>query len=822
MLLGVISLASLSTFQANSNPIWDTPANTQNYCMADAYFLTGGKGLKNNLGAALNCTANDVEITTVTVNLVNGNGPDSEGNFTCKNGDPIAVTADLKVRTNANERWDTTFFLPLNTESPQVIQQDDKACSIVIPKPEYATDPDSGVLVAQDLDEDACGDIAKGPLVNDEYTLMNATFTMLCDGGDDTQVDFVYCAAWDNQERNNCEATGSNPGQEPNTTSKCNCGDIPLNIFIQPDPPTVTKTVSGSPSDEPQGTYSYTLKVETNSPEADLSVTALSDYIWSLTDDDNTLYEANLITGTIVPTGSKFTLLVDDAGYDCDEVSLPKVLNAANLAFECDFVVQIDDDDLPDNQSDELYRDVIKVIAEDNNTDNIGQCIVPLTTDTLVDGTCSNEIVVAIQDVVPSITIDKFAIAGPNYQCISGSVDSDGKCSGVVYIDEPGGDVTYKLIITNNSTVDPLTITSLTDLVIGDGTIDLLANFTGNTCDDSLPIHLAIKDATGDSFSCQFVRDVSGLLGTTMNTATVNAVEKTGHSEGNMPTHNINASVTMIDVPPMVTLLKEVKASGEPDTSFSATTEVDEPGGDVVYRFTVTNTSPAQESIDLLSLTDAVLGGSRVTQGDTDCKFDGSITISYGAGNAYSCTIAASVTGDPSNNLVNTAYVTITDGESNLNSNNSTATVTFKNIPADGELTVKLSATAFITIKNTSSFEAIKLTQLKLLGSDITTADYTYFNVINGGYGGDFNHDGETYSSCDQPTPTFYVEIAANSSYRCAFTVELLADGNGTTDFNVLKAAGASETIKIVVEDFDGGAVDDESIQAVVHLTPNL
>lgn len=819
-LVGAISLSTLVSNQVQANPIWDVPANNPNTCMADAYFATGGKGLKNVLGAALNCTANDVEITTVTVKQVDGNDPDPEGNFTCTKNNLIQVTADLRVRTNANERWDTTFYLPLNQESPQVIQQKDNVCSIVIPKPEFAIDPDSGVLVAQELDGDLCGDIAKGPLTNDEYTLTDATFTMLCDGGDDTQVDFIYCAGWDNQERNNCQATGDYPGQEPNTTSKCNCGDIPLNIFIQPDPPLVTKTlISGSPASEPTGTYLYKVKVETQSPEANLTVIALSDYVWSLTDSDNSLYSFDLTSNSNVKKGN-VTLLGSDTNYTCDEVSLPKTLNAENLAFECFIVAKIDDDDLPDDQSDELYRDVIKVIAKDDNEDNIGECVEPLTGST-VDGSCSNAIEVAIQDVTPSINIDKFAIAGPNYQCMSGSIDSDGKCSGVVYINEPGGDVTYKLIITNTSSVDPLTITSLADFVSGESpeTIDLLANIVGNTCNDSLPIHLAINGASGDSFTCQFVRDVSGGLGTTVNTATVNAIEKTGYSEGNTATHNINASVTMIDVPPMVTLLKEVKTAGDPDTSFAATTEVNEPGGDVVYRFTITNTSPAQESIDLLSLTDAVLAGSRVTQGVSDCAFDGTVTISYGASNAYSCTIAASVTGDPNNNLVNTAYVTITDGESNLNSNDSIATVTFKNIPADAELTVKLAVTAFVTIKNTSTFEAIKLTQLKLLGSNITTADYTHFNVINGGYGGDFDNDGESYSSCDQPDTTTFVTIAANSSYRCAFTVELLTDAN--LPLNLFSAVESGGTIQIRVEDFDGGPVDDESVQAVVHLKPN-
>ncbi|WP_196347885.1 hypothetical protein, partial [Vibrio harveyi] len=67
----------------------------------------------------------------------------------------------------------------------------------------------------------ACGDITKA-LGPDEYTLLNETITMLCTDDDgDNRADFTYCAAWDNQEHDNC-TTEEDPyaGQIPNTKSK--------------------------------------------------------------------------------------------------------------------------------------------------------------------------------------------------------------------------------------------------------------------------------------------------------------------------------------------------------------------------------------------------------------------------------------------------------------------------------------------------------------------------------------------------------------------------------------------------------------------------
>ena len=102
----------LTGSQLASADIW--PGLDEQPCMADSY---GGK---------LNCTANDVEITAV--NPIDEDGdraflPDGTANpdydrVECSSGETFSLNADLTIRTNANERWDTTFYLPLNDKSP--------------------------------------------------------------------------------------------------------------------------------------------------------------------------------------------------------------------------------------------------------------------------------------------------------------------------------------------------------------------------------------------------------------------------------------------------------------------------------------------------------------------------------------------------------------------------------------------------------------------------------------------------------------------------------------------------------------------------------
>ncbi|MGF1757412.1 hypothetical protein L4D76_05535 [Photobacterium sagamiensis] len=782
----------------------------EKFCMADAYLLEPGNSLPKD---ALNCTANDVEITQV-VPL------DAEAE--CTLGETFSFQADVTVRTNANERYDTTFYLPLTELSPKVVHGvGKKDCSMILPIP-----GDSGETADVDLDEDVCGDITKA-LGPDTYVLENETITMLCsDEDEDNRADFNYCAAWDNQERNNC-TVGEDPysGQIPNTKSKCNCDTFNIDVFIKPEPPTLTKTLIGDDSaDEPQGIFKYEVVITNESARADIKVTTVNDIVRSST--DAAVFANFDLTATTDTSDTNMILLAEHAEHTCDTVlagNLPITLTPSIPTVRCFIMVQIDDDNLPDDQSDELYQDFIRATVLDKNDDPVGDNTCdpthPTTPTTPEDGTCSLVIPVAMQDVIPSITIDKFAIAGPGYECVGGTVDADGKCSGSVYIDEPGGDVTYKLVITNTSTVDPLTVTSLFDYILVPGTpptrtdaLNLLTASVDHDCDNADNQNLAISGEDGDSFTCTFDRDVSGGLITVHNEAEVFAAESAGHSEGNTADLSDFEEVTITDVPPMVALLKKVKAIGGPsDGAFADSAKVFEPEGDVVYQFTVTNNSVAQEDIRLLSLTDAVLDGSRVTQTGGDCVFNGTVTIVYGT--PYVCTIEATVTGDASGSLstlMNTALVTVTDEETNVNSNTDSATVTFEDVGPQFSLDFGFSTVVYVKIstEGVDAFEDLTLSAMRirnilipLPNGDAGDDESGVMNIINDNQIREYR--GVDYESC-----TIGEVIPPDDVYYCNFVVEHLPEF-ADIDFEAL-ATGAGP-VEVILTDPENNAVKFEA-----------
>jgi hypothetical protein len=745
LLVGAISLASLSTVQAN--PIFNGPANTPNTCMADAYFATGGKGLKDVLGASLNCTANDVEITTVTVKYVDGNGPDGEGNFTCINGDPIVVTADLKVRTNANERWDTTFFLPLNTESPQVIQQDDAACSILIPKNEYSSDPDSGVLVAQDLDGDVCGDIAKGPLVNDEYTLVDATFTMLCDGGDDTQVDFVYCAGWDNQERDNCSEADSYPGQEPNTTSKCNCGDIPLNIFIQPEPPEIVKTLTTSNTHtEPGGIYSYTVSF-TNDSASSIFLNTLYDMVDERDVNGTYEYPLDLWNRPLDVVDSTTAEGVYLTASTCTQD--PDIGNGAgeippSETYSCAFTVHIVDSDLPDlstsdpivTSSIQYYDDVVQLSLTDQNGDDVtnGE-----TCPTAIAGTsgvfCSNELTVNVTNLPPDISVVK-------------SADKDS-------VLEPGANVTFTIDVTNNSDPwdSPVILTNLFDDIYGD------LNGVG-TCATGLSI------AQGATESCSFTKFVGGNAGDS-STNIVEAIARDNEFDTDTATNS--HTVLVNDVPSNISLTKTPSVSSVLETG-------DDPSifRDVDFTFLFSVNAAGVDDVIFDGLTDTVFGDILA-----DCVVDmlDGAPITPVPLNGYtlspdqdaSCTITQGLQGDDDDQHNNTATITGDDVDGQFVQAMASATVDFDPVSPASDIKFATSMLVVLEMQN-AGIKDLTLSSITLKGLNVVDgAVYPEFDILNLA-GGDYNL--VNYAACNIGEVLGYIG-SGTDIYSCAFTIEL-------------------------------------------------
>ncbi|MBY5994164.1 hypothetical protein [Ferrimonas balearica] len=831
-LVATLALGYTSAVQAvpeASNPVWNDPANTADSCMADAYIETGGKGLKDRVGQVINCTAEDVEIAEVTVTAVDGEGPDSSGNFTCTLGDTIEVTADLRVRTNAAERYDTTFFVSRNLNSPQVVQQDDQACSILVPKNNFMATGN-----AQMLDADVCGDIAKAGLTDDEYTLVSAVFTMTCTApaGSD-EVEFNYCAAWDVQEDNNCAVTGAAPGQEPSSKAKCNCDILPLGIFIEPDPAGITKTLVGSnTSAEPNGTYEYKVTITRGSTDADLVITDIDDLYRSVADDTTprvNTSDAPVVfdldstnTDTTTPDGKLTLLGADNECYD----TLPVTLTAGSPMFMCNFKVRINDEDLPDADDPtdevmappagiEVYQNFIRISSEDINGDPVGDDTCDVTDNDLTNdmGNCSGVISVNLTNVDPAVSITKAPVAGPGLRDVGGAwfVDNQGL-------------VTYEITITNNSTVDALTLLTLTDTSVA----NLLNDDSGTPACDTAPISLA---ANGGNFTCRYIVDVTLAQGANY----VNTVAVTGKDNENRRASN-TASVTITRATPQIVLAKEVAQSVNVSTPspalnsslFMDSVTINEPGGannPVVYRFTITNANTTtMEDLSVTSLVDDTLFGSlralkASSQRADECSFPQTVSV----GTPYVCTYVAEVEGNATNvaatayddtQLVNTAYVNATSTSgAMIQSNTDMATVLFQDVPPSMDSEFGLLGTVFLRVTNTT-FEDIYLSNLEVLDTEVVDGA----NSSTGGFM--IQNEGGTLGTtavlaCPEPiAPNNYTGVKTltpGESFTCAFSVRLSGfTAEDFADFTAAVTSGDAVLIQFVDEEGSPANADAE------------
>jgi hypothetical protein len=821
-------------------PIYYGPANSPNFCMADAYVRNDGKGVKDILGEELNCTSNDVEITEVIPKAIILPGGEESTDLTCTEGQPFQLKADIRVRANSAERWDVTFNVPRKEDiNPKAIYQDSEACSIIVPVPVGTQPFDQSVLVAQQLDGDVCGDIDKSVLTNDEYTLEDAVFTIICEDGGadgetfDGQADFNYCAGWDNQSSGLCEVQGPYPGQEPNTSAKCKCDNFNIPVFLTPNPPTVTKSVTPLYSNETSGTFRYTLTI-TKSNGGDVEITSLEDVYYSTT--DNTISKVFDLTAGTDNDGQNLYLLDSEGALNtCNDLSFPYTLTDTSPTLSCSFSVQILDGDLPDDSlptnensginPKEVYNDFIRFSATDAEGRGIdvgnGSCD---PTDAVPDddSNCSSVVAVEIRNVDPDVSITKTPESGPGLRNVGGAW----------FVDDQG-EITYEITVTNDSSVDPVWIIELIDdngtpLNLADD-IDLLSDSSSSPACNTAPDDPTSDTPLGlnDSFTCSYTVNVSVDDGVTY-TNKVNVI--VNDNEARAAAADDTASVTRAE--PMITLLKDVAvwvdsttplpALGDP--AFVQAVNVDEPGDRVVYQFTITNANNVtEEDIYVTSLIDDVLFGSpRATSGPQrtdECDFTTPVVVEYGT--PYQCTLVADVTGNGSDDpdtgyddtfLLNTAQVTAkrdpTDGDEDPTySNEDTAQVNFDDVAPQFETNFGFHANVFVKLTNSSDFEDITINKVSIRGinipedsqGDVTVG--TLFKIFDDSATGIGSVLDTAFGQLLDGYCNVGETIAAGDTYACFVRVQIFDAFN---IFDTFSASGNDDGVVIEVVDDDG------------------
>ncbi len=330
-------------------------------------------------------------------------------------------------------------------------------------------------------------------------------------------------------------------------------------------------------------------------------------------------------------------------------------------------------------------------------------------------------------------------------------------------LDEPGGDVTFTLVVTNLSDFSNITLTGLLDDIYGD--LD-----GRGTC--SLP---QILPEGGGTYSCAFTQAVSG-NGGDIFTDTVTATGR--DDQDNEVSASDDAQVTIRDQDPVIGVTKQ-----------AAPTSVDEGvGGEVTFTLVVTNDSP-REVITLTGLSDSLYG-------DLDGQGDCSLPQEIAAGASYSCAFTRLVTGNGGESETDTVTATGRDDEDNEVTARATAIVTIDDLVPEIQVTKAADPTAVdeqvggdvtfsLVVANLSAVEEVTLTSL---------TDSLYDNL-----------DGQ--GDCSVPQT-----IAAGGSYSCSFAQLVTGEGN-TIETNRVTA---------VTEDDEGNEVSgsDEAQVAIRDLEP--
>lgn len=331
------------------------------------------------------------------------------------------------------------------------------------------------------------------------------------------------------------------------------------------------------------------------------------------------------------------------------------------------------------------------------------------------------------QDVVPTITVGKTPTPSS--------------------VMEPSGAVSFAVSVGNNSTAEPVTLTTLNDSVYGNVASGTNTSITSTTC--TLPAVIL----AGATYNCSFTATVAGNAGAThANTVTATVTD----AEANSITGTASATVAVTNRMPAVTVTKT-----------PSSTSVTEPGANVTFAVQATNGTA--EAVSLYELSDSVYGnvasssnGSIVS---TTCVVPQAL-----AGNAsYSCSFTALVAGNAGAIHNNTVTARVRDDENNTASNTGSATV---------NVTDRLpSITVTKTPTPSSVPEPGANVSFAVQVRNGTVEQVTLYELSDSVFGNLFDAANAAISA---NTCTANSTIAGSATYSCSFTAFIAGDAGAT------------------------------------------
>ncbi|QYK14487.1 hypothetical protein K0I63_08415 [Shewanella rhizosphaerae] len=719
-------------------------------------------------GFNLNCTANDVRVSKVdNIRNIDGSGDKVE----CNLGEEVTFIADVTITTTANERYDYSVYLPEGNWSAQDSNPNNE-CSILLGR----TD-DPGVDLEEGLD--ACADISKAAGYSPTHLYAAEEITLFCRDDDNSgKAEFNYCMAWHNKTGEDCS---EDDPAAPGTPSKCRCDSFDIDVFVKPEPPVVTKTLKTTDTHpEPGGTYGFELSIKNpNDPVygSSLFITSLYDWI-DEANDGNYETKLNLATsGAPAPMADGVYLITSNCTIPMGGLEIQP-----GGTYTCQFTVQVNDRDLPDNTKLALYNDVIKAHVLDKNDDPVvdGNTCAAVGVDQADGDHCTNELQVNVTNLPPSIEVIKTADPAE--------------------VLEPGDDVTFTITVKNTSNTwdSPLTLTALSDSVYGD--------LFNNECSGMLT-----QIPQNGEVSCSFMKYISGNAGDNhMNTAYATAVD----DEADEATGNNMAKVDILDVPSMITLVKSadqatVFETGDDPTAFR----------NVTFTFLFTNTSTV-DYVTFNKLTDVLLDSNdnpigMATDITLDCDVNGvnlSTGIELAPQASASCDIVMPLQGNADDVHKNLATIYGIDDDGNMLDADDPEVVTF--LPANPAADMAFATSMLVVLElHNAGLENVNLTALTVLGQSVfAEPNLAGFQILNEGG----TYATEDYGPCNENALLGYNgSVSPSDTYSCAFTIELKPGLENAIDINFF--ASLANGVTATVTD-DEGTSTSNSVSIAVQV----
>jgi hypothetical protein len=446
------------------------PAFAAGTCVAEASgFGASQKG----------CTSNDVEIAGVSSICVSDGQGGCQAAPKCIEGQDVTFSANFQVKeqtgtTGGNQsRYDVGLYFS-NDGDPDGSGAFRGSCSV------HAIGTSAGAGFVN-LDSDTCGDI--DPLHNP--LMVPLTITTKCAGvvdpNDSTRriLKLPACTTW-KVPGGNTACSAAADGSSPTTatassSSKCKC-QPGFTIAILVETPTVTTTKNATPSSIDEGStvnVTFDVSVKNNGLIA-ISLEKLTDDVYGDVNKNASPPNTGIVSST------------------CD---LPKSI-AAGATYACSFIAQVvAGNAFVLNSNNQLVQNSHKDTVCASGHDTQGSLVGGDVQTNPPSGYCDDAIV-TVNDVPATATIAK------NVTSLT-------------------ADVTYRVIVSNTSTVDSLSLNKLCDNQFGDltgGTACGAGPFPGGTlkqrCQQNIGgtlanVTLPIQLDAGASLTCSFVATIT-------------------------------------------------------------------------------------------------------------------------------------------------------------------------------------------------------------------------------------------------------------------------------------------------------------------------